>query len=126
MGLDVCAKGLKDSYHGSYMRYYRFRIELIKLVYGEEMAELFQKDKLTPEEVEFWNSRCRDDLDLFLLHSDCDGKFSPKECRTIYNAIKDLDMDFESWDLGVPYNMLDRWKSMFKYCADRGVNMYYR
>lgn len=67
------------------------------------------------------------DLDLFLFHSDCDGKFTWMECRRVYNAIKDLRMDMQGHNYGVmkPYNMLEHWKNIFLHCAKRRVNLYY-
>lgn len=136
MGLDVYAKGLSDadSFSCGYLTYGHFLMELAKVAYGDYMAEIYKRacftafgPDVTEQEARYWDEHCNDDLDLLLFHSDCDGKFTPKECRRIYNAIKDLQMDMVGHNYGQmePYNMLEHWKKMFKHCADRRVNMYY-
>lgn len=88
---------------------------------------MFHGGELSEAQAERWNQLCNDDLDLFLFHSDCDGKFSWQECRRIYNAIKDLHMDMQGHNYGVmkPYNMLEHWKGIFLYCSKCRVNLYY-
>lgn len=134
MGLDVFAKGLDDadSFSCGYLTYGNFLRNLAYKAYGEKMGRTFEQREylgldVPDEEIEYWNEHCNEDLDLWLFHSDYDGKFTPKECRRIYNAIKDLQMDFIGHNYGQmePYNMLEHWKKMFKHCADRRVNMYF-
>lgn len=142
MGLSVAAKGMKDTYDCGYITFFNFRKELVKAAYGEKMAHIYEEmSKLyntdcSEEDILYWNTHCNDDLDIFLFHSDCDGKFTPKECRQIYNAIKDLKMDLTGHNYSdvkikdgktivTYYNMLERWKSMFEYCYKRRVNMYF-
>lgn len=135
MGLTATAKGLtaETAFDCGYITYGIFIMELIKTVYGQRCYDayrnsLFSRKPLSNEDVEHWNSVCNEDLDILLLHSDCDGQFSPQECRKIYNAIKNLKMDMQGHNYGVmkPYNMLEHWKAIFKHCADRRVNLYYR
>lgn len=122
MGLDVTIKGLsrKETYHGSYGYYFRYRMEVAK-IYNKRLGEMFKETlyrQLTKEEIEEWNSICNDDLDLFLLHSDCDGKFSPIESKKIYNILKELDLkEFEE--------IHKLWVNMFKYCYKHRVDMYF-
>lgn len=137
MGLYVTATGLTQEtcFDCGYLSYDNFLCKLATVAYGEEMGELYRKfthtdyfGTPTQEEIEFWNSNCNDDLDMFLFHSDCDGKFTPKECRKIYKALKPLKMDLigHNYIVMQPYNMLEHWKDIFKHCADRRVNLYYR
>lgn len=134
MGLDVKAKGLtaETGFSCGYITYGNFILELIKVAYGEECYNIFRNSMLygttfTEEDAELWNEKCNDDLDILIFHSDCDGKFTPKECRKIYNAMKDLYSDMQGHNYGVmkSYNMFEHWKAIFKYCADRRVNLYY-
>lgn len=132
MGLTVCAKGLSENFDCGYIVYTQFIEELIRKAYGDKMANIFHDEvhfrrNLTEEEVRYWNDHCNDDLDVLIFHSDCDGKFTPKECRKIYNAMKDLKSDMIGHNYGemTQYNMFERWKSIFKHCADRRVNLYY-
>lgn len=135
MGLCATAKGLnrETGFECGYITYGTFILELIKTAYGERCMEIYRNSMVagkcfTQEEVDYWNERCNDDLDILILHSDCDGKFTPDECRRIYNAMKDLKMDMVGHNYGVmkPYNMLEHWKNIFKHCARRRVTLYYR
>ena len=136
MGLDVRAKGLtaETGFSCGYITFMKFRIELAR-TYNEELGEMYRnlmvdivsEHEFSEKYIERWNELCNHDLDIFLFHSDCDGKFTPKECRGIYNAIKDLHMDMQGHNYGVmkPYNMLEHWKEIFKHCADRRINLYF-
>lgn len=134
MGLDAHAKGLTDKtgFSCGYITYGCFILELIKVAYGEKSYEMFKNAMLrsrpfTDAEIEYWNSHCNDDLDILIFHSDCDGKFTPQECRKIYNAMKDLKSEMIGHNYGVmkPYNMFEHWKNIFKHCARNRVNLYY-
>lgn len=144
MGLCVKAKGMEEAvgtYDCGYITYGVFLQNLARAAYGDYMGDLYKSlygvynHDFTEEETAYWNEHCNDDIDLLLFHSDCDGKFSAKECRAIYNAIKDLSMPMMGHNYGdfpngynappAQYNMLERWKAMFKYCANRRVTMYY-
>ena len=126
MGLDVVAKGMPN-FRLAYSTYYRMRMLIIKEAYGDRCEEIFRKQYASDEDIAYWNSVCNDDLDLFLLHSDCDGKFTAKECKRIYKALEPIHIDREGWgfDRADRCNMLDQWKRMFKHCMDKRVNMYY-
>ena len=124
MGLDINIKGLsiKETYHGGYSRFNNYRWKLAE-AYNKRLGELYKKSILgdiSGKEVEEWNNLCNDDLDIFLWHSDCDGKITPKECKKIYNAMKDLKLETSS--LIEIHNL---WLNMFKHCYKRGVNMYF-
>lgn len=134
MGLTAHAKGLTDEtgFDCGYITYGTFIMELIKVAYGEKMYNIFRNRLLSREpfaekEIEYWNTHCNDDLDLLIFHSDCEGKFTPQECKKIYNAMKDLKSDMQGHNYGVmkPYNMFEHWKAIFKHCAERRVNLYY-
>lgn len=124
MGLDVSIKGLdyKDTYHGGYITFGVYRKKVAK-AYNDRIGELYAKiyieDDLTNEEIKEWNELCNNDLDMFLWHSDCDGKFTPKECKKIYNILKDLNIEMNYYD------MHKLWLNMFKHCYQKRVNMYF-
>lgn len=132
MGLCATAKGLtaETEFNCGYLTYGRFLINLA-YAYNQEIGEIFENicngNELSETEEIRWNEICDDGLDLLLFHSDCDGKFTWKECKQIYNAIKDLHMDMMGHNYGVmePYNMLEHWKNIFAHCAKRRVNLYY-
>lgn len=145
MGLKVAIKGYEGAYDCGYITYHHFLMELIKAHpdYDDKCYEMYEKmlmtmKDFTKEEVEYWNAHCNDDLDILIWHSDAEGKFTPQECKKIYNAIKDLKSDMLGHNYGdvktengeiveMPtYNMFERWKDMFRYCAKRRVNMYYQ
>lgn len=136
MGLTVSAKGLscEDSYDCGYITFGAFRIALAK-AYNEEFGNLYEKwhqgaifgGPLTKSELKRANELSSDGLNIFLTHSDCEGKFTPKECKKVYDAIKDIKMDMQGHNYGImkPYNMLDQWKGIFKHCYKRRVNLYF-
>lgn len=132
MGLTVHAKNLsaEDSYDCGYITFSRFRIELAK-TYNKEFGELYRKwlyDEITEKEVRRMNKLCNNDLDIFLTHDDDKGKFTPNECKRIYNVIKDYKMDMLGHNYGImkPYNMLEQWKGIFKHCYKNRVNLYFK
>lgn len=132
MGLCARAKGLtvETGFDCGYLTYGLFLRKLAH-TYNEEIGEMFESmcggNPLTEQQENRWNEICNDDLDLLLFHSDCSGKFTPQECRRIYNAIKGLRMDMQGHNYGVmkTYNMLEHWKNIFLHCAKRRVNLYY-
>lgn len=98
MGLCATAKGLtaETEFDCGYLTYGRF-LRNLAYAYNDEIGEMFESmcngNRLAEQQENRWNKICNDDLDLLLFHSDCDGKFTPQECRRIYNAIKDFHMD---------------------------------
>lgn len=127
MGLDISVKGLerKDTYHCGYITFNLYRNNVAS-AYNERLGELYKKtfkDELQPEEIKEWNNLCNDDLDIFLWHSDCDGKLTPEECKKIYNELKKLKIK------DLPYSdkwtMQELWLNMLKHCYKHRVNMYF-
>lgn len=134
MGLYAHAKGLNDEtcFDCGYLTYGSFIMEMIRVAYGEKCRDiyrhaLFRGMAFSDDEVAYWDAHCNDDLDILIWHSDCDGKFTPQECRKIYNAMKDLKSDMKGHNYGVmkPYNMFEHWKNIFQHCAQRRVTLYY-
>lgn len=125
MGLDISVKGLerKDTCHCGYITFNLYR-KNVASAYNERLGELYKKtfkDELQPEEIKEWNNLCNDDLDIFLWHSDCDGKLTPEECKKIYNELKKLKIK------DLPYSdkwtMQELWLNMLKHCYKHRVNM---
>ena len=134
MGLDTRAKGMTYDmgYHCGYITYGNFIAEVIEKAYGKRCRDIFcnvvmYRIKATKDDVEYWNSVCNEDLDILIFHPDGEGKFTPDECRRIYNALEPLHSDMTGHNYGsmTQYNMINHWKAIFKYCADRRVNLYY-
>lgn len=132
MGLDIKAKGLTNetSYSCGYITFGIYR-KKIAYAYNKDFGQLYEKDynceQLTDEDIKLWNKICNDDLDIFLNHSDTGGKFTPQECKKIYNAMKDLKVEMQGHNYGVmkQYDMHQHWLNMFKHCYTRKVNMYF-
>lgn len=130
MGLDINIKGLEreDTYHGGYIRFGNYRMKVAK-AFNKTLGEFYEKSYLTPnyeytdDEIEQWNQLCNNDLDIFLWHSDYDGKLTPKECKKIYNELKKLKIK------DLPYSdkwtMQELWLNMLKHCYKHRVNMYF-
>ena len=135
MGLDVNAKGLtsETSFSCGYITFGIYRMK-VAYAHNEEFGKLYEKPfkdiffkGYTEAEIKRWNEICNDDLDIFLNHSDGGGEFTPKECRKIYNAMKDLKVEMQGHNYGVmkPYDMHQHWLNMFKHCYRRRVKMYF-
>lgn len=133
MGLTVNIKGYKGAYDCGYVMFYVFRKRLAYAA-NAEYGALYEKwcDRgLTQEECDRANAIMEEmnkpGLDIFLTHSDCDGSFSVKECRMIYEDIKDMTLDMVGHNYGTmeQYNMLDRWKDMFQYCFKNRRKMFF-
>lgn len=129
MGLTVRIKGYEGAYDCGYITFDNFRYKLAKAKFGEKFGDAYYcwQHGFAYYDSDILDSHDSDPIAMLLFHSDCDGKFTPKECRTIYESIKDLHMDMEGHNYGdmKPYNMLERWKDMFLYCAKHRVNMYF-
>lgn len=131
MGLTVRIKGYEGAYDCGYLTYGNLLMNLVDTMYGEEMGSIFELwytgGDASIEDLKIFTDKVPEDILMWLRHSDCDGKFTPQQCRKIYNAIKDVHMDMVGHNYGdmKPYNMLERWKDMFRYCARRRVNMYF-
>jgi len=132
MGLYAHAKGLsdKDCYNKGYITFGVYRINVAK-AYNKRLGELYEKDykdnKLTDEEIKEYNKLCNADLDIFLQHSDCEGKFTPEECKKIYDAMKNLKvlMQEHNYIIMETNNMHAHWLNIFRYCYKRRVNLYF-
>ena len=135
MGLDIRCTGLSydETYHCGYITFNNYRLAVAK-AYNEEFGFIYEKPFLnifmqeySEEDIKRWNELCNDDLDLFLNHSDCEGKLTWKECGKIYNAMKDLDVKMSGHNYGTmkTYDMHQLFLNMFKHCYKRRVNMYF-
>lgn len=130
MGLDINIKGLerKDTYHGGYMRFANYRIKIAKS-FNEKLGQIYEKQFLnmdynfTKDEIEQLNNLSNNNLDIFLWHSDCDGKLTPKECKLIYDELKNIDI--QDLEYSNEYTMHELWLNMLKYCYKNRVNMYF-
>ena len=129
MGLTVRIKGYEGAYDCGYITYGNFLAELAEVKFGAEFASEYRSWQRGMSQCNYsvLDSHGDDAVSLLLFSSDCDGKFTPKECRAIYESIKDLHMDMIGHNYGdmKQYNMLERWKDMFLYCARHRINMYF-
>lgn len=134
MGLDIRIKGMsyEETYHCGYITFGIYRC-LVAEAYNKEFGELYEKSykyafyEYTDDEIKKWNKLRNDDLDIFLNHSDCDGKLTWKECRAIYKVMKDLDVKMRGHNYGTmnSYDMHKQWLNMLKFCWKHRVNMYF-
>lgn len=130
MGLDISIKGLEteDTYHGGYIKFGNYRMEVAR-AFNKTLGEIYEKSYLTHNyeftkgEIEQWNYLCNDDLDIFLWHSDCDGKLTPQECKKIYNELKKLNVKEVYYSN--KYTMHQLWLNMLKFCYKHRVNMWF-
>lgn len=133
MGLAIRATGFNEEiYHSGYMGFTWFRIELAKS-YNPEFGILYEKwarshltkEELSEAEINRMNELCNPDLDLFLQHSDCDGKLTPKECKLIYDVTKNLKCDYRqrNYITDTGKNQLEVFNRAFLHCWKRRVIM---
>lgn len=133
MGLDIQIKGLsrKDTYHAGYIKFANYRIKVAK-AFNKTIGEIYEKPylncgyKFSEDDLKQWNEILPDEnspMNKFLWHSDCDGKFTFKECKKIYNELKKLKIK------DLPYSdkwtMQELWLNMLKHCYKHRVNMYF-
>jgi hypothetical protein len=139
MGLMITAKGFKEEiYNSGYVGFTNFRVALAKS-YNQEFGELYEKwikavsfgtlslYKMSKEEMERLNELANVDLDLLLLHSDCDGKLTPKECKKIYEVTKNLKCDYPqcNYITDTGKNQLEVFNCALLHCWKRRVNMWF-
>ena len=106
MGLDIQIKGLsrEDTYHAGYIKFANYRIKVAK-AFNKTIGEIYEKPYLKQ-----WNKILPDEnfaMNNFLWHSDCDGKFTPKECKEIYDILKKLNV--EETYYSYKYTMHELW-----------------
>ena len=130
MSLDVEIHGIDKSYNIGYGHFMLFRKNVVKCIYGQECYDIYTRDPfswiLTDADIEMWNSKCDDDLDIFLNHSDCDGQFSVTECRKIRDAMKRHSKVIDALDdeeYSYTKEQYANWFRMFAYCARHRVIM---
>lgn len=139
MGLVIKAKGFEeDIYNSGYGGFTRFRIALAK-AYNQEFGELYEKwigtvlfsisrlYKMPKEEMERLKELANVDLYLLLLHSDCDGKLTPKECKRIYEVTKNLKCDYPqcNYITDTGKNQLEVFNRALLHCWKRRVCMWF-
>jgi len=133
MGLNVIIKGLsrENTYHGGYIRFADYRTKVAK-AFNETIGEIYQKPyayldyKFSQDDLKQWNtilSNKNAPMNKFLWHSDCDGKFTPKECKEIYDILKNLNVEETFYDEET--TMHELWLNMFRYCYKHRVNMWF-
>lgn len=119
MGIDL--KNRKRNLRMSYITFGLLR-QCVAYSYNQEMGLLYRKwyntsitGGLTQQEVDRYNELNNSDLDILLLHSDCDGRLTRKECKKIYNVIKDIKFDlFPNWEREDLYERFEELKQMLK------------
>lgn len=136
MGLliTINSKGFDEEiYDSGYDGFTKFRIELAKS-YNEEFGELYERwiyccnTGEDFEDSQRINELANEDLNLLLLHSDCDGKLNPKECKRIYSVTKDLKCDYSqhNYATDVGKNQLEVFNQALLYCWKHKVNMWFK
>lgn len=97
MGLD-CSH---DAFHGAYSSFNRFRQIVAKAMGGSWPPH---DDPNADQEAWYWghgfNEETHPGLFLFMQHSDCDGEFTPEECKQVANDLEILLPEIEKHGAG--------------------------
>ncbi|EBF5204028.1 hypothetical protein FH000_10790 [Listeria monocytogenes] len=123
MGLDLVAKEQPVDFCIGYFGF-NFMRENIAEKHNKDLGVLYKKcmktGLLTENEFEEVK-KLSDGLSSLLLHSDCDGTLTYKECRDIR---KDLNkIEFEDDDFYK--TKLEDLKKMINFCADKRRTLYF-
>lgn len=130
MGLDTYVKGMprEDGFHAPCFTFNRFR-EAIADAFDSEIGIIYRKKWIDEKDCEIWNSKVPQPLEDFLLHSDCSGKFTYRQCRDIYNVFNELPVEFiyiGPYHCDTRFNMLEHWKNILKYCWKHRRTLWFR
>lgn len=134
MGLTLQADGYKkESFRIGYIGF-TFLREVIAKSHDKEFGDLYKKwcesalipsRELTEKEIDRWNEICDPDLDILLLHSDCDGKIKYHDCRRVIRALDRIGLEYPDesrQDYKEKYFIL---KDMIRYCAKNKKRLYF-
>lgn len=132
MGADFRAKGLEmdKCYHGGYVSLINFRIALAKKFNKEagELLEYFwiQKRGCDKELAQMLNTMFTEGQKCVLFFNDCDDKWTPKDSKLAYLAIKDIELAYMHTNYGSDdkHNLLELFKGMFYHSWKHRVNLY--
>lgn len=98
MGLDTS----HDCWHGSYSSFSMFRNILAqrsgwaKLEFGDKHYEIAERDKYHARNYHgWWDEEPKDILDVFFVHSDCEGYIFPEHARKLAEALAAIDLSAE-------------------------------
>ena len=102
MGLTVRIKGYEGAYNCGYITYEMFIRRLARLKFGDEFGNHYDAwaTGYSSFDADILDSHDDDPIVDLLFASDCEGKFTPKQCRRIYESIKDLHMDMKGHNYG--------------------------
>lgn len=130
MSLDTYVKGMprEEGFHAAYAAFNRFR-EAVADAFDHEIGVIYKKRWVSIEDAVIWNAKISKPMEEFLLHSDCSGKFTYKQCKDIYNELNKLSVDFIyvcPYNGDVNFNMLEHWKNIFKYCWKHRLTLWFR
>lgn len=134
MGYDLSATKSKLSLHGSYGGFARLRTKVAKCLdeeFGEHYKTLFdfpvnyeEFDKKANEIAE--RKQLKESVLDFLFQPDCEGKITPKQCRDIYEIIKDDNEEICLTYFGdCDGNNWQTFKDMLQECYKKRWNLYW-
>lgn len=129
----IMAKGCLYEIRMGYAGVGVFRIKLAQ-AFNEDFGCIYEKfiksafpsgEPLTEKEEEKWDTimgtyKNGKIIDKFFTCPDCDATFSPRECKALLEAFKDISLDFTATDriTEEKYNVLECFKNMLQYCCD--------
>lgn len=136
MGLDLVSKDRKvEIFRGAYSAFSRFRCMMVSLVLDKPFEKIWRAHAFSslgirlpgsnnPESIETYLPNENDELGIFMYHSDCDGSWTPKECRIVSRMLKrvlDKTLKLKSDDghIGKWHDTTAKFIRGLRYCAKK-------
>lgn len=112
MGILIYANGCPSDlyWRGTYGRFQYMMDRLTGEIYGKEMAEVNSRLRLVaalganPDaaDIEYYQTHAIDPLTNSLIyHSDCEGYLTPRQCRKLYQRLKNVHLSLRGDDAGL-------------------------
>jgi hypothetical protein len=71
------------------------------------------------------NEKLPQGLNIFVSHSDCDGTFSPQECREVYAVLKGLELKCEDERDEMLNRKFKGIVELFRLCSEKEIELKY-
>ena len=133
MVLDVFVEGCDDYMSCQYSGFYKFRCEILR-GWNEELGKLYEQKYFYEKNMNKmkkilneYDKPYNEGMKLFFFHSDCDGEFTPAECKLLLKSFEHVDPDkFDNSDKETNSwlkESFEKWINMIKYAIVNNKNI---